>query len=84
MQDGGGILTKGGDPEPDPLTVFNPLPLAMWLSLGGAVVVTGTVLYVIAMSASRRSVDREALDSGPWTFWESLFIVYGSLVEQGA
>ena len=83
MQDGGGILTKGGDPGPDPLTVFYPLPVAMWLSLGGAVIVTGAVLYVIALSVRRRSLDRDTPEDSPWTFWESVFIVYGSLVEQG-
>lgn len=83
MQDGGGILTKGGEPGPDLLTVFNPLPLAMWLSLGGAVIVTGTVLYVITRSARQRHLGKGALANSPWTFGESLFIAFGSLVEQG-
>ncbi|XP_070180262.1 glutamate receptor ionotropic, delta-2-like [Littorina saxatilis] len=86
MQDGGAILTKRSQPGPDILTVFKPLPLAMWLSVGGALIVTGTALYVItsAAAARRRHFGKEDGDKTWWSFGDSVFIVYGSLVEQGA
>ena len=54
MEDGGGILTKKGEANPDLLNVFRPLSPFVWAAVVGAVVITVLVLYFINNIAAFR------------------------------
>lgn len=82
MEDGGGILTKGGEPGPDLLNTFRPFSFTVWLLLAVSVVVTAVILFVIT---KMKNLAFFAVTNWhqPWTFAECLWVIYGSLVSQG-
>nr|KAG5714837.1 hypothetical protein BaRGS_000325 [Batillaria attramentaria] len=86
MEDGGGILTKGGDPLPDMMNVFRPFPVGVWLVTGAAVIVTGLILFCITKAGTLSFFRAASEGEGdrPWTLRECLLVIFGSLVSQGA
>ncbi|XP_076458166.1 glutamate receptor ionotropic, kainate 5-like [Babylonia areolata] len=92
MEDGGGILTKGGDPDPDLLNVFRPFHPHVWLLTSVAIVVT-TVVFFVVNRVSRILPGPGLWKAGGggggrperiWTLEECLLTIYGSLMNQGA
>ncbi|PVD37579.1 hypothetical protein C0Q70_00175 [Pomacea canaliculata] len=82
MEDGGGILTKGGEPAPDFLNIFRPFPLGVWLILCACIMTTGAVLFAISKTDTARGVS-----GGQHTTWsldDCLLLTFSSLVSQGA
>jgi hypothetical protein len=53
---------------------------------GGAVLVTSGVLYISTMISGKRGVESSYVEGEmihvPWTVWDSVLIVFGSLVGQ--
>lgn len=82
MEDGGGILTKGGEPAPDFLNIFRPFPLGVWLILCACILTTGAVLFAISKTDTASGVS-----GGQHTTWsldDCLLLTFSSLVSQGA
>ena len=82
MEDGGGILTKGGDPDPDLLNVFRPFPLTVWLVMGASIVVTAVILFAITKVSSLEFFNLSN-EHAPLTLEECLLLIFGSLMAQG-
>ena len=86
MEDGGGILTKGGEPGPDLLNLFRPFGLMVWLMLGAAIVVTAVILFFIIKVTSLplpRHVSPGTPQLQRWTLEDCFLAIYGSLMCQG-
>ena len=82
MEDGGGILTKGGDPDPDLLNIFRPFPLTVWFLLGASVVVTSVILFAIT-KVCNLDFFNVSKQHEPFTLEECFLVIFGSLMCQG-
>lgn len=86
MTDGGGILTKKVEPIVNFSNVFRPFSLNLWVTLGAAVLITGTTLCVFSKAQRWRHCvqgQHQEVHATEMTLSWFLFLVLGALMGQG-